>query len=168
MIRLDDERALSFLDEGALSSLQPRVAAAHQAVLDGSGAGSNMLGWRDVLLSPDDALLEDIEATAARLRRDADVLLCLGIGGSYLGAKAFIDALSPYFPEASPAVPDDRGSDAADGASASPTTPPVVHFAGHHTSGAYLRELLAHLEGQSVFVNVISKSGTTLDRKSVV
>jgi len=159
MIRLDDSRALSFLDDGALDDLTPALEAAHQSVLDGTGTGSDMLGWRDMLLDPDDALLEDVERTADRLRRDADVLLCLGIGGSYLGARAVIDALTPYFqmPPSQPPTIDEAAK------SAYPDRPPEVLFAGHQTSGAYLRQLLKRIDGQSVFVNVISKSGTTLE-----
>jgi glucose-6-phosphate isomerase len=163
MIRLDDTRLPSFLPDRAFDDLLPDLKAAHHQVLDGDGAGGEMLGWRDLLLDPDDALIEDIEATAERLRRDADVLLCLGIGGSYLGARAAIDALTPYFSssDASPAQPneDDRPS----GASKQPGRPPEVLFAGHQTSGRYLRQLLDRLEGASVYVNVISKSGTTLE-----
>lgn len=158
MIRLDSERAYEFLNDDALDDLWPEIEDAHQAVLNKTGAGSEMLGWRDMLLDPDDALLEDVESTAARVRRDADVLLCIGIGGSYLGARAVIDALTPYF---SKAAHDD--SSGADGKSAHPGQPAEVIFAGHHTSGAYIRQLLDALEGQSVFVNVISKSGTTLE-----
>ncbi|ARA93956.1 MAG: glucose-6-phosphate isomerase [Bacteroidetes bacterium] len=147
MLRLDIDLARPFLDDpDALDALRPRTDAAHRAVLDKSGAGSAYLGWRDLLLHPNDALLEDIATTAAEIRRDADVFLSLGIGGSYLGAKAVIDALTPYFPAAD--VPHDG---------------PEVLFAGHHMSGAYLRQLLAYLEGKSVYVNVISKSGTTLE-----
>ena len=160
MVRLDDTRIRPFLDDGALDALRPRVADAHDAVLNKTGAGSTMLGWRDLLLDPDDALLEDIEATAARLRRDADVLLCLGIGGSYLGARAVIDALTPY---RTSRRPDPATGSAAEGMSTHPHQPPEIRFAGHHTSGAYLRQLLDDLDGQSVFVNVISKSGTTLE-----
>lgn len=145
MVRLDDENVRPFLDDGALDNLQPQVEDAHQAVLDQSGAGSDMLGWRDLLLDPDDTLLDDIEATAEALQEDADVLLCLGIGGSYLGARAVISALTPYL--------DDKKNEEA----------PEIRFAGYQTSGAYLRELLADLEGKSVYVNVISKSGTTLE-----
>lgn len=160
MIRLDDRRAQSFLSDEGYDALWPEVENAHQAVLTKTGAGSDMLGWRDLLLDPDDALLEDIEKTADHLRRHADVLLCLGIGGSYLGGRAVISALTPYLASHPPDVsaPED-----ADGRSATPSQPPEVRFAGHHTSGSYLRELLQDLEGQSVFVNVISKSGTTLE-----
>ena len=160
MVRLDDRHARPFLDDEALDALQPEVAAAHEAVLNKTGRGSEMLGWRNLLLDPDDALLEDIENTATRLRRDADVLLCLGIGGSDLGARAVIDALTPYLEARRP---DHGPADAPEGMSRDPSRPPEVRFAGHHTSGAYLRELLDDLEGQSVFVNVISKSGTTLE-----
>jgi glucose-6-phosphate isomerase len=145
MVRLDDNNARPFLDDGALETLQPDVKAAHQAVLDKSGAGGDMLGWRDLLLDPDYDLLDDIEATADHLKDEADVLLCLGIGGSYLGARAVISALTPYLD-----------------ASATKEAP-EVRFAGYQTSGAYLEELLDDLEGQSVYVNVISKSGTTLE-----
>ncbi|GIV58784.1 MAG: hypothetical protein KatS3mg042_1697 [Rhodothermaceae bacterium] len=114
-----------------------------------TGAGSDTFtGWRDLLLSPNDALLADLATTAAEIRERADVLVCIGIGGSYLGAKAIIEALTPYFPAR-------RGEDA-------PRTPEIL-FAGHHMSGAYLRALMAYLEGKSVYLNVISKSGTTLE-----
>jgi glucose-6-phosphate isomerase len=159
MVRLDDHHAQPFFDDGALDDLQPQVEDAHAAVLNKTGTGSDMLGWRDLLLDPDDALLEDIETTANRLRRDADVLLCLGIGGSYLGARAVISALTPYLARQSDAL----AANAPEGQSADPSQPPEIRFAGHHTSGAYLQELLDDLDGQSVFVNVISKSGTTLE-----
>ncbi|MDX1545887.1 MAG: glucose-6-phosphate isomerase [Rhodothermales bacterium] len=157
MLRLDAAPARAFLDEAdALDRLRPRVEAAHRAVLDGSGQGGDMLGWRRLLRAPNDALLEDLETTAARIREDADVLLCIGIGGSYLGAKAVIDALTPYFRAPSRRAGNDLFGEAARNA-------PEILFAGHHMSGAYLRELLAYLDGQSVYVNVISKSGTTLE-----
>lgn len=166
MIRLDDAPVHEFLPDDALSDQIPDLADAHRRLLDGEGAGSDMLGWRDLLLNPDDALIEDIEATAAHLRRDADVLLCLGIGGSYLGARAVIDALTPYFPSPDASSPGSEAADAdddVDGRSTDPSRPPEILFAGHHTSGRYLRELLDRLEGTSVYVNVISKSGTTLE-----
>ena len=160
MVRLDDTHARPFLEDETLAALEPEVEAAHEAVLEKSATGSEMLGWRDLLLDPDDALLDDIESTAEHLRKNADVLLCLGIGGSYLGARAVITALTPYLDTRQPKSASGTG---AGGASQNPNQPPAVRFAGHHTSGAYLRELLDDLEGQSVFVNVISKSGTTLE-----
>lgn len=162
MIQIDDtaiEPFIEDLDADDLDKVRARVRDAHDAVVEKTGVGSDMLGWRDLLMEPDDALLEEIEATARRLRRDADVLLCLGIGGSYLGARAVIDALTPYFSDDQTPADDEE----VEGKSAHPTRPPEVLFGGHHLSGAYLRELLDHLEGKSVFVNVISKSGTTLE-----
>ncbi len=141
MLRLDASPALTFLDDDALDQIQPELRAAHQALVGGTGEGSDALGWREMLLNPNDALLDDLETTAARIRDNADVLICIGIGGSYLGAEAVISALTPYF--------GDTGT--------------RVVFAGHQMSGVYLRELLASLDGQSVYVNVISKSGTTLE-----
>jgi glucose-6-phosphate isomerase len=146
MLRFDYQSASSFLPEGAIDRLRPKAEEAHRTLVEKTGAGNDFLGWRDLLRNPNDALLGDVVSTAEEIREKADVLLCIGIGGSYLGAKAVIQALKPYFP--------------ADGA----TRPaPEILFAGHHMSGAYLRELLAYLEGKSVYVNVISKSGTTLE-----
>ncbi len=159
MLRFASDPARAFLEANALEQLRPRVETAHRQLLDGTGAGSEFLGWRDLLLDPNDALLEDVEATAAAIRGEADVLLSLGIGGSYLGAKAVIEALTPYFPSPSKA----SGGTGGDLFGAKAGRTPEILFAGHQMSGAYLRELLRHLEGKSVFVNVISKSGTTLE-----
>ncbi len=155
MIRLQTHSAASFLEKGALAALRPRIDAAHRTLLEKRGAGNEFLGWRDLLLQPNDALLEDISTKADEIRRKADVLVTIGIGGSYLGAMATIQALSPYFntkPAMAGAVPSD---DREEG--------PEILFAGHHMSGTYIRELLAYLEGKSVYLNVISKSGTTLE-----
>jgi glucose-6-phosphate isomerase len=162
MIRLDDDNARPFLNDDALRELRPSTLDAHRAVLDKTGAGSDLLGWRDLLLEPNDALLEDIETTAAQLRRNADVLLCLGIGGSYLGARAVLEALTPYFSDEETRVaPPDDHPHSEDFQQHDLET--EVLFAGHQMSGPYLRQLLDSLEGRSVYVNVISKSGTTLE-----
>ena len=145
MLRLEVDSIRGFLGGDELSALRPDVTAAHRTLLERSGAGREYLGWRDLLTNPNDALLQDISATAEEMRREADVLLCIGIGGSYLGAKAVIQALTPYFSHGGP----------------EPSL--EILFAGHHMSGAYIRELLNHLDGKSVYVNVISKSGTTLE-----
>lgn len=146
MLRFDYQPASSFLSDGVIDRLRPKAEEAHRTLVEKTGAGNDFIGWRDLLLNPNDALLGDVVSTAEEIRSRADVLLCIGIGGSYLGAKAVIQALRPYFPANGAARP-----------------APEVLFAGHHMSGAYLRELLAYLEGKSVYVNVISKSGTTLE-----
>ena len=122
-------------------ALDGRVLDAHRRVLDGTTASPEMLGWRRMLLDPDDALLESVAETAAEVRDRADVLLCIGIGGSYLGAEAVMQALRPPFSESGP----------------------EVLFAGHHLSPRYHERLFRYLDGKSVYVNVISKSGTTLE-----
>jgi glucose-6-phosphate isomerase len=122
-------------------ALDADVLDAHQRVLDGETASPGMLGWRQMLLDPDDALLESVAETAAEIRERADVLLCIGIGGSYLGAEAVMQALVPPFSN--------------DG--------PEILFAGNHLGPDYHGRLFGYLDGKSVYVNVISKSGTTLE-----
>ena len=141
MLHLDTQNLSSFITDEKRQSIQKQLVEAHQMLCDKTGAGNDFLGWLDLVLAPNDALISDIEDTARKIRQEADVFVIIGIGGSYLGAKAIIDALTPYFP----------------------TDGPEVLFAGHHMSGAYLTELLTYLEGKSVYVNVISKSGTTLE-----
>ena len=138
-LALDRTHVLPFLDDRP--ALDDRVVQAHRRVVDGETEMPEMLGWRDMLLNPDDALLESVAETAAEVRDRADVLLCIGIGGSYLGAEAVMQALDTPF---------DR-----DG--------PEILFAGHHLGPAYHERLFQYLEGKSVYVNVISKSGTTLE-----
>jgi len=130
-----------FVDDAELEAVNPEVALAHKAVCNKTGRGSDFLGWRDIVTQPDDALLADVDRTAAEIRANADVLVCVGIGGSYLGAKAVIESLSSGFYQ----------------------TRPEIVFAGHHMGPSFLPALLEHLEGKSVYVNVISKSGTTLE-----
>lgn len=157
MLQLDLHRSDPFVSDPVLQDLQGRTREAHASLVSGMGAGAEWRGWRRILADPNDALLEQLTATADRIRSRADVLLCIGIGGSYLGADAVIRALSPYFPK-----PETTQADAPVAGTGSSAQIEIV-FAGHHLSGAYLEQLLAHLEGKSVVVNVISKSGTTLE-----
>lgn len=142
MLSFDFTGSNAHLPEPDRQRMLPRARAAHSALLQGTGAGSEWLGWRRLLAEPNDALLDQVEQLAMEIRERADVLVCVGIGGSYLGADAVIQALTPSFPGA------DR---------------PQVVFAGHHMSAEYLDGLLDWLRGKSVYVNVISKSGTTLE-----
>ena len=133
--------ALASLDGPARDTTEALALDAHRRVLNRETRSPEMLGWRDMLLTPDDALLERIAADAAEIRERADVLLCIGIGGSYLGAEAVMQALVPPF-----------GSDG-----------PEILFAGNHLGPDYHERLFEYLDGKSVYVNVISKSGTTLE-----
>ena len=143
MLELNRNNLSPFVSAEEYDVLRPRLVAAHQSLLQRSGAGNNYLGWRDLLSTPANALLAELESTAAEIRERADVLVCIGIGGSYLGAQAVIAALTPHLTR--------------------PEGSPEILFAGHHLSGSYHQELLRYLEGKSVYVNVISKSGTTLE-----
>lgn len=144
MLHFDFSGTDALLPEPDRQRLLPRAEAAHNALLDGTGKGATWLGWRHMLADPNDALLDQVEQVALEIRERADVLVCIGIGGSYLGADAIIHALTPPF------LPAGNGR-------------PEILFAGHHMSGAYLAGLLRHIEGKSVYINVISKSGTTLE-----
>jgi len=138
---LDRSRIVPFLDAAGADGRRDAALAAHGRVIDGTAAGGTMLGWRRLVLQPDVDLIARVADLAAEITAEADVLLCIGIGGSYLGAQAAIEALTPHFERAGP----------------------EVLFAGHHLAPAYHRELLERLVGRRVYVNVISKSGTTLE-----
>lgn len=140
-IRCDVGATTSFLSSGTLTSAHSRVDAAFIELKNGTGKGPEWLGWRRILASPDDALLSELDSLAATIRKGADVFIVCGIGGSYLGARAVIEALGPFF-----------GSNG-----------PEIIYAGHQMSDRYLNELVRHLEGKRVWMNVISKSGTTTE-----
>ncbi|MCC5933689.1 MAG: glucose-6-phosphate isomerase [Balneolales bacterium] len=148
MIRFDFGHAHAFLKDDALASAKTQAAEAFKKVQTKTGPGPEWLGWRDILANPNDALLNELDALATAIREEADVFIVCGIGGSYLGAKAVIDALGPFF-----------GSKG-----------PEIVYAGHHMSGRYLSELMAYLQqpkadgtSKKVYINVISKSGTTTE-----
>lgn len=140
MIRLDATNATSFLDKDRLQEALERAVDAHGLLLDGTGPGRDFLGWRTMLDRDARSDLARIEEVAAQIRSQADALVCVGIGGSYLGAQAVIEALGTTNDDAMP-----------------------VYFAGHHLGSRNLLNLLRALEDTSVVVNVISKSGTTLE-----
>ena len=116
--------------------------------MEGSGAGSDYIGWVDWPRSYDEEEYDRIKTASAYVREQADVLVVIGIGGSYLGARAVIEALQHSFSQSL--------SKAKRGA-------PQVVFAGYNLSGSYLADLMDYLEDKSVMVNVISKSGTTTE-----
>jgi glucose-6-phosphate isomerase len=149
MVHVDLTKARSFLEEDQLKSAQHKAATALGHVQKGDAAGAEWLGWRRILAEPNDAELEQIDTLAEELRREVDVLVVCGIGGSYLGSKALIEALTPAFK---------TGSEIE------------ILFAGHNISGPYLKQLIEYLEvpkddssPKQVAVNVISKSGSTLE-----
>ena len=142
MLKINDRDAVRFLS-GA-----PDYAAAEAALatlLKGDGAGNDFLGWVDLPSAYDREEYSRIKLGAERRRKDADALIVIGIGGSYLGARAVIEFLcSPRHNE------DPKGS-------------PRIYFTGNGIDGADIAQILRLVEGRSVYLNVISKSGTTLE-----
>ena len=117
---------------------------ARQFLEDGTGAGNDFLGWLDLPDTYDREEYVRIRAAAEKIREDSDVLVVIGIGGSYLGARAVIEALRTYLGQ-----PSDGG--------------PEIWFAGNQISSVYMRNLEKALEGKRFSLNVISKSGTTTE-----
>lgn len=148
MIKIDANRARTFFSDDEFSSALNKAKLAFEDVVKATGQGSNWLGWRRILNEPNDAELEEISRHAYAIREDADLFIICGIGGSFTGAKAIIDALNPVFKH----------------------NGPEIVYAGHHMSGQYLEQLMDYLktpkedgELKSVYLNVISKSGSTLE-----
>lgn len=147
-IRLDYSNALGFFNEKELEQAQAAVSTVHKQIHEKTGAGSEYLGWVDLPEDYDQEEFARIQQAAERIRNHSDVLIVIGIGGSYLGAKAALESLSHSF----------RNQQSSEN-----RTGPEVYFAGHQMSQSYLRDLLEIIEGKDVSVNVISKSGTTTE-----
>jgi glucose-6-phosphate isomerase len=144
----DFSNALSFVKENEISYLSQFIKSAHEMLHNKTGAGSDFLGWVDLPKSYDKAEFARIKVAAEKIRLDSDALVVIGIGGSYLGARAAIEALSHSFYNLLPKS--GRGT-------------PEIYFVGNSISATYLMELLEHLKDKDISVNVISKSGTTTE-----
>jgi len=143
-VTLEEKYLKEFVGDEALKDPEDQVREAHYALHNQTGRGSGFVGWVNQPRDFDGEELEKIKKVAKKIRCNCDLFIVVGIGGSYLGAKAGIEMLTPFFPTDEPDVPE-------------------VVFAGHHLSGRYLEELLEYMEGREVAVNVISKSGTTTE-----
>ena len=145
-IQLDVTKAVQFLNAGTVEAYKPKVKAAQEALEKGTCQGNDFLGWLHLPSSISEAFLADIQATADRLRQNCRYVVVCGIGGSYLGARAVIEALSNSLCW----LADDKAN-------------PVVLFAGNNISEDYLAELTEFLKGKDFGVINISKSGTTTE-----
>ena len=144
-LTLNDKYIREFVDKGELSAIQTEISAAHKTLLDGSGEGSDFLGWVDLPKNYDKEEFARIKAAAAKIKSSCDVFIVIGIGGSYLGARAVVEFLkSPMYNSLKKDTPD-------------------IYFAGCNISAGSLNELLEICEGRDVCINVISKSGTTTE-----
>ena len=131
-----------------LDCLEKQVSLAHEMLHEKTGAGNDFLGWIDLPVDYDHEEFDRIKKAAEKIKADSDVLIVIGIGGSYLGARACIEALTHTF---------------YNSLSKEQRKLPQVFFVGNNISGTYLRNLLDVCEGKEVSVNVISKSGTTTE-----
>ena len=131
-----------------VSYFKEQIAVAHKMLHEKTGAGNDFLGWIDLPVDYDKEEFARIQKAAEKIQSDSDVLIVIGIGGSYLGARACIDALSHTFYNA---------------LSKEQRKTPEIYYVGNNISGTYLRDLLDVCEGKEVSVNVISKSGTTTE-----
>lgn len=147
-IQFDYSKALSFFGEHEIAYMQDLINAAHQSLHEKTGAGNDYLGWIDLPVDYDKEEFARIQKAAEKIRQDTDVLLVAGIGGSYLGARAAIEALNHSFFNQLPS--EKRNA-------------PQVIFVGQNISSTYIKDVLELLEGKDVSVNVISKSGTTTE-----
>ena len=145
-IKLNIDKVTSFVTKEQILALEPEVKKAQAALENGNLPGNDFLGWLHLPSSITAEFIEEIKATAETLRANCDVVVVAGIGGSYLGARAVIEALSNNFA----AMIGDKSN-------------PRVIFAGHNISEDYLSELTAFLADKKFGVINISKSGTTTE-----
>ena len=145
MIKVDLTSISDFVCQEALDAMAPRVAEAHQTLEAGTGAGNDFLGWRELPANYDKEEFARIKKAAAKIQSDSEALVVIGIGGSYLGARAVIDLIqSPNYNLKKKNTPD-------------------IFFAGNTLSTDAVLEVLELVGDRDFSVNVISKSGTTTE-----
>lgn len=147
-VKFDYSKALSFVGQHEIDYLTDQVRLAHDQLHNGTGAGSDYLGWIDLPTNYDKEEFARIKKAAEKIQGDSEVLIVIGIGGSYLGARAAIEMLSNSFYNVQ---------------SKEQRKTPQVFFAGNNISSTYVTHLLQLLEGRDWSINVISKSGTTTE-----
>ena len=144
-LKLTDKYINSFINSDELNAIQAEITSAHTSLINKTGEGNDFLGW---ITLPDDYDKEEfarIKVAAEKIKNICDVLIVIGIGGSYLGSRAVIEFLkSPMYNSLKKDTPD-------------------IYFSGCNISAQSLNELLAICEGKDVCINVISKSGTTTE-----
>lgn len=147
-LKFDYSKALSFVGQHEIDYLTEQVKLAHDQLHNGTGAGSDYLGWINLPTEYDKEEFARIKKAAEKIQGDSEVLVVIGIGGSYLGARAAIEMLSNSFYNIQ---------------SKEQRKTPQVLFAGNNISSTYVTHLLQLLEGRDWSINVISKSGTTTE-----
>lgn len=144
-INVNFNYAGEFAQESKLAAMQPEITEACKKLREGTGAGSDYLGWLDLPVNYDKEEFARIKLSAEKIKKDSEVLVVLGIGGSYLGARAAIEfCKSNNYNLVSKDTPD-------------------IYFGGNTLSSSALSELIKLVEGKDFSINVISKSGTTTE-----
>ncbi len=144
-INVNDKYIKQFIGENSVADIQNEISAAHASLLAKNGAGNDFLGWINLPNDYDKDEFSRIKVAAEKIKNNCDVFIVIGIGGSYLGARAVVEFLkSPMYNSLKKDTPD-------------------IYFSGRDISAASLNELLEICEGKDVCINVISKSGTTTE-----
>ena len=147
-LKLDFKGLNTFVNEFELKNFENIVFNAHEMLNNKTGLGNDMLGWVDLPTNRDEKEIEKIKECAKKIQKQADVFIVVGIGGSYLGAKAVIDLFDSSFSNLE---------------SFSKRKHPQIIFAGNNMSAKYIKDLFKYIEDKDIAINVISKSGTTLE-----
>ena len=135
----------SFITEEDMKGIKPQVETAAKMLHDRNGLGNDFLGWLNLPTDYDKEEFARIKAAAKKIQSNSDVLIVIGIGGSYLGARAAIEFLkSPFYNNMKKDTPD-------------------IYYVGNNINPTYLNEVISICEGRDISVNVISKSGTTTE-----
>ena len=144
-VKVNDKYLKSFIGEDEYKRIAPAVKAAHETLESRSGLGNDFLGWVTLPTDYDKEEFARIKKAAAKIKADSEVLLVIGIGGSYLGARAAIEALrSTLYNSLKKDTPE-------------------IYFIGNSISPTYLNDVISLVEGRDFSVNIISKSGTTTE-----
>ena len=147
-LKFNYQNALNFINEIELSSMEPQVALAAKMLEEKTGNGNEFLGWLDFHKNYDKEEFKRVQKSAEKIKNDSEILLVIGIGGSYLGARAAIEFLTHTF---------------YNNLEKEKRATPKIIFVGQNISGTYLTDLLDLLGDKEYSINVISKSGTTTE-----
>jgi len=147
-ISLDYSKISKFVNENELNELKNKVELVSEKLHNKTGAGNDFLGWLDLPVNYDKEEFARIKKASEKIKSDSEVLVVIGIGGSYLGARAVIECLSHSF---------------FNSLSKEKRNAPEIYFAGQNISGTYLKDLIEIIGDRDFSVNVISKSGTTTE-----
>lgn len=147
-VKFDYSRALGYVHQHEVDAIKPMVESARKTLLSREGAGNDYLGWIDLPVDYDKDEFARIKKAAEKIKNDSQVLVVIGIGGSYLGARAAIEFLGHNF---------------FNNISSDARKAPEIYFAGNSISSSYLAGLLDVIGDRDFSVNIISKSGTTTE-----